>query len=1298
MQKHTIKNPIFEIIWNVNSLAWNKWESNAKDLIYNKLLPIAEKVFDNTTDENTTIKIDKLTIDLGEIALNELQGNIEYIFETKLKEALRDKIPQVKKFKPNIQNTKDERFQSFIYFLETGRDTWWISTSPTQQQEVKLFENQPLVQLFKQITEENPELLRIFLQQQPVNSAIMQRFFLTIPFEKWLDALYLHRKEIVIFWQSFFNELVFLLSKKTFKPIAVLKSELYQFILKKAIDDNYFFNFGNEKENLQIEFLSIFLKNLPDYSSDFKNNLSKKSLLFLKIAGKDMSFFQKIMQFFGENTQLKSGFLFKNFQKTFQEYANELKKAIQNQLNDINIWNEFENLLPENQKIKLQLLISIYKKTLEGIFQKQNIDFLENYLKQNIIDLSINREEKIFLQPNFEQIIIDFLITNLQKDTNFFRENKEKIIILKDNFVENLQKTALFQNIISNENKIKEIVQKEDTIKDLFSSFEVEKSKENEVFFENNLIDILQTILSNQAQEILQLLQKLSDSFGWFGYTKAKWKQFLWENLAKVLWENRFQTLIENKQIIQQFFENLQQNSNVEKYIWQNFMIRNDIKNAYSFNIEDKKMNSFEIDDKDFILKDWFLTLRKYELTKKDFELIDKFWIEISYIFSVYFVNMQNTVLSIFKNEIELLIQKNKNIFTEKKEFLWIILQKIFENNTITQLEKYIEIDLNRIALFKENSIKFKKIIEQNLQNNQTKNLLTLQQWKKYFGVDTKLKREKILRQLLPLQAERIIKFLDKVQFKLTLFSSFMTKSPAERQKITWEILADFFYQNQKNEQWTNENLFNFFENYLFETLKIYPQYYADIIELLPAARKRVRNTNYIEKILLYFWEKGEFAWTEIWKFYTSKTDNSLEQNINFAFEFLAQNNPNRLLEIIKMPISEKNYQKIIKIIDNQQIKNLIIENKNSIDETKDENKNEILLSIPTIFEQLKDFSNQKITILEENLIDFFEKNDEFLYQVWKKLSKIERKNLLQIYPNFFEKVENFKNKLSISTIFEQLENLSTQKIDIPLPFLQKFYQSYPEFLHLIWKDLSSTIKENLLKIYPDFFEKLDIEVETFREQFEKIAEDILKNDYLPRLEERKNSKDDLETLEKLKDLAKKSLHKKKEWQNEPIYIQNAGAVILHPYLWRLFGVLELLENNELKDEIAATKAVHLLNYLVFKSIEGDESQWILNKILLGIPIEKTLLPDITLTEKEMEMCESLLQGIINNWTALRQTSNDNLRVSFLQREGKLTDEPDNWVLRVQNSGFDILLERLPWGLNPLKTPAMKKIMVVEWF
>jgi hypothetical protein len=35
--------------------------------------------------------------------------------------------------------------------------------------------------------------------------------------------------------------------------------------------------------------------------------------------------------------------------------------------------------------------------------------------------------------------------------------------------------------------------------------------------------------------------------------------------------------------------------------------------------------------------------------------------------------------------------------------------------------------------------------------------------------------------------------------------------------------------------------------------------------------------------------------------------------------------------------------------------------------------------------------------------------------------------------------------------------------------------------------------------------------------------------------------------------------------------------------------------------------------------------------------------------------------------------------------------------LRVNTTGLDILLERLPWGLNPLKTTAMKKIMVVEW-
>ncbi|TAE74519.1 MAG: hypothetical protein EAZ85_04465 [Bacteroidetes bacterium] len=1285
MQKHTIRNPLFEIIWNVNSLAWNKWDSNLKDLIYYKLLPIAEKVFDEMIDENTIIKIDSLNINLGEMALSEVQSKIPEIFERKLRDALNDKIPQVKRFKPNIQSTKDERWQAFTYFLETGRDTWWISISPTQQQEINIFENKPLTQLFKQITEESPELLRIFLKQQPINSALMQRFFQTISFEKWLDALYLHRKEIVIFWQNFFNELVFLLSKKTFKPVQALKNELYQFILKKAIDDNYFFGFGNEKDNIQIEFLEQFFKNLPQYFSEFSNYFSKKSLLLLKISPKDIQFFIEIMNFFKQNSIVKNGFLSKNIQKTFEEYVNILIQEINKNPLNISLWQDYENILPQNQKNKLQLFLSVYKSTIFEVLNTEKNEFLEQYFKKLIVNLSIFQEQKIFLQPNFEQITIDF-----------FQNDDIKYVKFLEKFTENLQKNTEFEKIVISHEKqieIQKIVEKQELINNFSSELLTEKNKENEVFLEKNLIDILQTILGNQAQEILQLLQKLSDSFRWFQYSKPKWKQILWENLSKVLWENRFQISIDTKKIITQFFQNLKQNINAEDYVWQNFLIRNDINNTYSFVFDVKNIDLIELEKENFVLINWIVTLQKYSLNINEMRLIDKFWIEIAYIFMTHLPQVENTLMNVFMIEVEKFIQKNKSIETKKTDFLWTIIQKLFENFELNLIDTNFENDLNKIVLFKENKVKLKKVINSYYQINKTNNINTFEEWKTFFGIENKVKREKILRELLPQNIELILKFLNKIEFKLSQFRDFMAKIPAERQKITWEILVNFFYQNQKNEQWTTENIFIFFENYLFQTLKIYPQYYADVIELVPAARKRVRNINYIEKIVLYFWQTGQFAWTEIWKFYTGKLDNSLEKNMNLFFEFLAENNPSRLLEIIKTPISNKNYQKILQLIENQDIKNAIIENKQLNDIEMEDN----ILTISTIYQSLIDLSNQKIDIKLENLVYFYENNEEIFYQIWKKFNQNIKENLLKIYPEFFEKVNNIENVLTISTIYQKLIDLSNQKISIKIESLEQFYRYYPEYLHLIWKNLDENIKQNLLNILPIFFEKLDLEVQIFAEQFEKIGDDILKNDYLPRLEERKDDKDDLKTLEKLKELAKKSLYKKKEWQNEPMYVANAGAVILHPYLWRLFGVLDMLENNALKDEIAQTKAVHLINYLVFKSIEGEESQWILNKILLGIPIEQTLVADITLTEKEMETCESLLKGIVSNWTALNQTSNDNLRISFLQREGKLTDEPDNWVLRVQSSGFDILLERLPWGLNPLKTPAMKKIMVVEW-
>lgn len=165
----------------------------------------------------------------------------------------------------------------------------------------------------------------------------------------------------------------------------------------------------------------------------------------------------------------------------------------------------------------------------------------------------------------------------------------------------------------------------------------------------------------------------------------------------------------------------------------------------------------------------------------------------------------------------------------------------------------------------------------------------------------------------------------------------------------------------------------------------------------------------------------------------------------------------------------------------------------------------------------------------------------------------------------------------------------------------------------------------------------------------------------------------------------------------EPLYVNNAGLVILNPFLTRFFNMQELLNKREFKDEKSSHKAVHLLQYLANKGEQMEEHELLLNKLLCGIPFEKPVYKDIVLTDKEKETCDSLLEGVIENWAILKKTSPDSLRGSFLLREGRLTEEPQGWRLRVEEKGYDVLVEKLPWSIGMLKLPWMKKMLFVDW-
>jgi hypothetical protein len=165
----------------------------------------------------------------------------------------------------------------------------------------------------------------------------------------------------------------------------------------------------------------------------------------------------------------------------------------------------------------------------------------------------------------------------------------------------------------------------------------------------------------------------------------------------------------------------------------------------------------------------------------------------------------------------------------------------------------------------------------------------------------------------------------------------------------------------------------------------------------------------------------------------------------------------------------------------------------------------------------------------------------------------------------------------------------------------------------------------------------------------------------------------------------------------DSIYIRNAGLVIAWPYLNTLFDKCGYLEGNKFKDIESRDRAVMLSQYLVVGTDAILEEDLPLNKLLLGIPLIEFVDTSLSLTDFEKSMTESLLQGIIANWTTLGNTSIQGLRETFLNREGALVKKEMDYKLKVKTETFDVLIPTIPWNISMIQTSFMNFRLLVEW-
>jgi contractile injection system tape measure protein len=187
-----------------------------------------------------------------------------------------------------------------------------------------------------------------------------------------------------------------------------------------------------------------------------------------------------------------------------------------------------------------------------------------------------------------------------------------------------------------------------------------------------------------------------------------------------------------------------------------------------------------------------------------------------------------------------------------------------------------------------------------------------------------------------------------------------------------------------------------------------------------------------------------------------------------------------------------------------------------------------------------------------------------------------------------------------------------------------------------------------------------------------------------------------LKTEKKQKEIDTTTSIEETETDKDGILIQNAGLILLHPFLKMFFEKMDFLTEKNIKPE-KIDEAILLLHYLATGKEQPYEYELIFEKFLCNVPLHHPINRHILLTKEQKMACEILLEAVLGHWTALKSNSTAILQNEFLQREGKLTVSAEKQQLYIQRKTQDILLDKLPWNVYLIKIPWKEKILFVDW-
>lgn len=167
--------------------------------------------------------------------------------------------------------------------------------------------------------------------------------------------------------------------------------------------------------------------------------------------------------------------------------------------------------------------------------------------------------------------------------------------------------------------------------------------------------------------------------------------------------------------------------------------------------------------------------------------------------------------------------------------------------------------------------------------------------------------------------------------------------------------------------------------------------------------------------------------------------------------------------------------------------------------------------------------------------------------------------------------------------------------------------------------------------------------------------------------------------------------------EDEKYFVEHSGIIILSPFLKIFFNGLKFLEEGQWKSPEHCFKAIHLLKYMATGITEIAEYALTFEKILCGLQPDIPVPLDAGLEAHEINEADTLLTDVIGHWKALKNTSVNGLRETFLKRDGIITRKGDGWHLKTERKTADVLLDMMPWGFSVIRFPWIPLPVFTEW-